>query len=221
MDRPEDVEVNLVNGRVYAALTNNSKRTPAQLDEANPRASNKHGQVLEITPSSGDHTVTGFDWKLVLVCGDPDDPETYFNGYDKSQVSPISCPDNVAFDSAGNLWIATDGNALGHCDGMYLMPLEGEHKGHLQQFLSVPAFSECCGPLVEWDDRVVFAAIQHPGEETGASTTNVLSRFPYQGNTQPRPAVIMVWPEAKGGPGKGSSKAASKGKSQSTATTGR
>ena len=229
MDRPEDVEVNLVNGRVYAALTNNSKRTPAQLDEANPRASNKHGQVLELTPRSGDHTVTGFDWKLVLICGDPNDPETYFNGYDKSQVSPISCPDNVSFDKTGNLWIATDGNALGHCDGMYLMPLEGEHKGHLQQFLSVPAFSECCGPLVEWDDRVVFAAIQHPGEETGASTTNVLSRFPYQGNTQPRPAVIMVWPEAKGGPGKGSSQAASKStgkgsskiKGKSTATTGR
>lgn len=25
-------------------------------------------------------------------------------------VSPISCPDNVSFDAAGNLWIATDGN---------------------------------------------------------------------------------------------------------------
>ncbi|MCW4602257.1 PhoX family phosphatase [Janibacter hoylei] len=200
MDRPEDVEVNLVNGRVYAALTNNSKRAPGQVDEANPRAENKHGQVLEITPRSGDHTVTGFDWKLVLICGDPSDPETYFNGYDKSQVSPISCPDNVAFDSSGNLWISTDGNALGHCDGMYLMPLEGEHTGHLQQFLSVPAFSECCGPLIEWDDRVVFAAIQHPGEDDGASTTNVRSRFPYTGNTQPRPAVIMVWPEASNEP---------------------
>ncbi|MGO1165358.1 MAG: PhoX family protein [Janibacter sp.] len=198
MDRPEDVEVNLVNGRVYAALTNNSDRAPAQVDEANPRPENKHGQVLEITPASGDHTVTDFNWKLVLICGDPSDPETYFNGYDPSEVSPISCPDNVAFDGDGNLWISTDGNALGHCDGMYLMPLEGEHKGHLQQFLSVPAFSECCGPLVEWDDRVVFAAVQHPGEDDGATTKNVLSTFPYRSNTQPRPAVIMVWPEGKG-----------------------
>lgn len=194
MDRPEDVEVNPVNGRVYAALTNNSKRAPAQVDEVNPRANNKHGQVLEITPRGGDHTAAGFDWKLVLVCGDPDDPQTYFNGYDRSEVSSISCPDNVAFDGEGNLWIATDGNALGHCDGMYLMPLEGEHKGHLQQFLSVPAFSECCGPLIEWDDRVVFAAVQHPGEDHGASTTNVKSTFPYRGNSQPRPAVIMIWP---------------------------
>ena len=71
---------------------------------------------------------------------------------------------------------------------------------HLQQFLSVPAHAECCGPLIEWDDRVVFAAIQHPGEDDGASTTNVRSRFPYTGNTQPRPAVIMVWPEASNEP---------------------
>lgn len=201
MDRPEDVEVNPVNGRVYAALTNNTDRAPAQVNEVNPRADNKHGQVLEITPAGGDHTATGFGWKLVLICGDPSDPETYFNGYDPSEVSPISCPDNVAFDGDGNLWIATDGNDLGHCDGLYLMPLEGEHTGHLQQFLSVPAYAECCGPLIEWSDRVVFAAVQHPGEDDEATTKNVLSTFPYQGNTQPRPGVIMIWPGSGGSTG--------------------
>ncbi|WP_369076935.1 alkaline phosphatase PhoX [Paractinoplanes toevensis] len=49
---------------------------------------------------------------MPIVCGDPADASTYFGGYDKAAVSPISCPDNVAFDSAGNLWISTDGNAL-------------------------------------------------------------------------------------------------------------
>ncbi|WP_277454347.1 PhoX family phosphatase [Janibacter sp. DB-40] len=204
MDRPEDVEVNPINGRVYAALTNNSRRAPGEVDEVNPRAENKHGQVLELTAPGGDHTASDFAWKLVLVCGDPADPQTYFNGYDPSEVSSISCPDNVAFDGSGNLWVATDGNNLGNCDGMYLMPLEGEHKGHLQQFLSVPAYAECAGPLIEWDDKVIFAAVQHPGEADGATTTNVASTFPYKGNTQPRPAVIMVWPQAnKGRKGKG------------------
>ena len=98
--------------------------------------------------------------KIVLIAGDPTDPTTYFNGYDRSEVSPISCPDNVAFDNDGNMWIATDGNALGACDGMYLFPLSGPHRGHLQQFLSVPAYSECCGPLVTWDQKTVLAAVR-------------------------------------------------------------
>ena len=206
MDRPEDVEVNPVNGRVYAALTNNSRRAPSEVDEVNPRANNKHGQILEITAPAGDHTATEFVWKLVLVCGDPADPQTYFNGYDPSEVSSISCPDNVAFDGSGNLWISTDGNSLGNCDGLYLMPLEGEFKGYLQQFQSVPAYSECSGPIIEWDDKVIFTAVQHPGEADGASTTNVASTFPYKGNTQPRPAIIMTWPVANHGKGKAKGK---------------
>ena len=192
MDRPEDVEPNPVNGRTYLACTNNTSRQPSQIDEANPRANNKHGHIIEITPTGLDDTATTFTWKIVLIAGDPADPTTYFNGYDRSEVSPISCPDNVAFDNEGNLWIATDGNALGACDGMYLMPLSGPHTGHLQQFLSVPAYSECCGPLVTWDQRTVIAAVQHPGETGGASPASPASLFPYDGTGQPRPAVIQV-----------------------------
>jgi secreted PhoX family phosphatase len=194
MDRPEDVEPNLVNGRTYVVCTNNTSRQPSQIDEANPRANNKHGHIIEITPTSGDDTTTTFTWKIVLIAGDPTDPTTYFNGYDRSEVSPISCPDNVAFDHDGNMWIATDGNALGACDGMYLFPLSGPHQGHLQQFLSVPAYAECCGPQVTWDQKTVLAAVQHPGEQTGASPANPLSQFPYQGGGQPRPGVIQVHP---------------------------
>ena len=104
----------------------------------------------------------------------------------------------MAFDGDGNLWIGTDGNALGHCDGLYLMPLQGPHKGHLQQFLSVPAYAECTGPLVTWDQRTVLAAVQHPGE--GGTFAEPHSLFPDFGSTAvgavptaPRPSVVQVY----------------------------
>ncbi|MEV6635796.1 PhoX family phosphatase [Actinoplanes sp. NPDC051470] len=200
MDRPEDVQPSLKTGKIYAAMTNNTNRavgTNPGVDEANPRSANKHGHIFEITEDQGDHTGTTFTWALPIVCGDPADPSTYFAGFDKSKVSPISCPDNVAFDSAGNLWISTDGNALGSNDGLFATPIEGSDKGHLRQFLTVPTGAETCGPFVTGDDRSVFAAVQHPGEITGASQQNPASTWP-DGDFA-KPAVVVSW-RLDGGP---------------------
>jgi uncharacterized protein len=194
MDRPEDVQASLRTGRVYAALTNNTDRGKPGKEgptEANPRAANRHGHVLEIEERRGDNTATRFSWKLLLVCGDPNSPDTYFAGYDKSQVSPISCPDNVAFDSAGNLWISTDGNALSTNDGLFAVPVEGRERGHVKQFLTVPHGAETCGPVVT--DDFVLVSVQHPGELDGASADNPLSHWPDGGDSQPRPSIVAVW----------------------------
>ncbi|WP_425582055.1 PhoX family protein [Streptosporangium fragile] len=193
MDRPEDVERNPVTGGVYVALTNNSNRTPAQADEANPRSANKHGHVLEIVERRNDAGATTFAWSLPLVCGDPNDPATYFAGFDKTKVSPISCPDNVTFDADGNLWISTDGNQLGANDGLFVMPVRGPERGYLRQFLSVPVGAETCGPLISKDQRSVFVAVQHPGETDDASPENPSSHWPDGGTSQPRPSVAVVW----------------------------
>jgi hypothetical protein len=209
MDRPEDVEGNPVNGRVYLALTNNSGRgTTVPVDEANPIATsmtrdelggplvpktgNRNGYVLELTPNRGDHAATGFTWELLLVCGDPEAPETYFAGYDKSAVSPISCPDNVAFDSTGNLWVSTDGNALGSNDGIFKVPVRGAERGHVQQFLTVPRGAEACGPLITDGDRALWVAVQHPGEVDGATFENQASTWPHTDDF-PRPSVCVVY----------------------------
>jgi secreted PhoX family phosphatase len=191
MDRPEDFEANPKTGKVYVALTNNTQRgasgKPAA-DAANPRNDNKNGQVLEI---SDDHAGTSFTWDLLLVCGDPAAADTYFGGFDKSKVSPISCPDNLAFDPQGNLWIATDGNALGSNDGLFAVALEGPNRGETRQFLTVPIGGEVCGPTVSSD--LVTVCVQHPGEHDDNSLDNPLSRWPEGGNGTARPAVVAVW----------------------------
>ncbi|MFD0902167.1 PhoX family protein, partial [Actinomadura sediminis] len=194
MDRPEDVEPHPRTGRVYVALTNNTDRGAAGkagADEANPRNGNKHGHVLELEEHRSNAGATRFRWKLLLVCGDPDDPGTYFAGFDKSKVSPISCPDNLAFDELGNLWISTDGNALGSNDGLFAVPLTGPHRGHVQQFLTVPKGAETCGPVIT-RDRVLVAA-QHPGEIDGATAENPASAWPDGPGRLPRPAIVSVW----------------------------
>jgi secreted PhoX family phosphatase len=194
MDRPEDVEPSLKNRRMYAALTNNSERgNPGKEGptEVNPRVQNRHGHVLELEERRSDNTATTFSWQLFLVCGDPAAEGTYFGGYDKSQVSPISCPDNVAFDSKGNLWISTDGNALDFNDGLFAVPLEGRERGHVKQFLTVPAGAETCGPVIE--DDFVLVSVQHPGELDGASADNPASHWPDGGDSQPRPSVVAVY----------------------------
>ncbi|MFF9339088.1 MULTISPECIES: PhoX family protein [unclassified Streptomyces] len=194
MDRPEDVEPSPRTGRVYVALTNNTNRgkgTNPGADEANPRNLNKHGQVLELAEHWDDPSADGFAWRLFLVAGDPDDPATYFAGYPKDRVSPISCPDNVAFDPHGNLWISTDGNQLGSHDGLFGVAVHGERRGELKQFLTVPRGAETCGPVIQ--DRRVLVAVQHPGELDGASVENPASAWPDGPGRIVRPSVVAVW----------------------------
>ncbi|MCF6736863.1 PhoX family phosphatase [Blastococcus sp. KM273129] len=231
MDRPEDIQVNPVNGRVYAALTNNSARTGVNgrpgADEANPltrsyafepadeeagtpatfeqQPGNRNGHVIE-WEETGSAGGTSFTWRIFLVCGDPQYPGTYFAGYDRSKVSAISCPDNLEFDPAGNLWISTDGNVLsvrnqavgtlgGTNDGLFAVPTAGPERGHLKAFLTVPLGAECSGPLITRDARSVFVAVQHPGETTGSTVENPSSRWPdFQAYRPfPRPSVAVVY----------------------------
>lgn len=82
MDRPEDVQPNPVNGRIYVACTNNESRTGGVLEitgraigtgpnAANPRPTNDWGHIIEIAEDEGDHTRTRFRWEVFLLAGDP------------------------------------------------------------------------------------------------------------------------------------------------------
>ena len=217
MDRPEDVETNPVTGKVYAALTNNTKRTA--VDEANPVIGNRDGHVIEITERGGDHTSTTFTWVILLLAGDPAvSSSAYFAGYPKEKVSPISCPDNLAFDSEGNLWISTDGQpgTIGYADALHKVTLDGAERGRVQQFLAVPRDAETCGPVIHDRDNSVFVNVQHPGEDGtwGAHTSSFPDFLSPTGPVQvgdkvaaPRPCVVQVFnATGNNGIGKGAGK---------------
>lgn len=200
MDRVEDVEPHPTTGKVYVACTNNTRRgLDYAPDEANPRSANRDGHVIELTELDGQGGER-FAWSILLLCGDPAGiAQTYFAGYPKELVSPISCPDNVAFDGEGNLWISTDGapSTIRKNDGLFKVPLEGPERGRVQQFLSVPRDAETCGPIIRDDEGMVFVAVQHPGEDGTFAAPNSL--FPDYGSTAPgsvaapRPSVVQVW----------------------------
>jgi secreted PhoX family phosphatase len=200
MDRPEDIETNPVNGKVYAAMTNNTNRTAAQVDRANPRAGNRYGHIIEISEAGNDPGAISFTWNIFILCGVPGSGDgSSFAGYDPAGVSAISSPDNIAFDSAGNLWIATDGQpgTLSSNDGIFVCPVEGPDRGHLRMLLTGPFGCETASLEFTPDDTTLFVSIQHPGERgTGPNSANASIATPTSlwpdGVTPPRPSVIAV-----------------------------
>jgi secreted PhoX family phosphatase len=206
MDRPEDVETSPASGKVYAVFTNNTRRGVGAnpgVDAANPRANNRHGHIIELIEEGGDAGASRFTWEIFMLCGDPANPAdapVFFAGFDPARVSPISSPDNIVFDRRGNLWIATDGQpgTLGKNDGFYAVPVEGDDRGFLRQFASVPVGAETCGPEFTPDNETLFLAVQHPGETAGSTIDQPSSRWP-DGDV-PRPSVVAITRLERGRP---------------------
>jgi secreted PhoX family phosphatase len=200
MDRPEDVETNPANGRVYVMLTNNTRRTAQQVDAANPRAKNEHGHVIEIIPPGAgsaevDHAAETARWEIFLVAGRPgmDAGAQYHRA--TSAEGWLSCPDNCAFDGKGRIWIATDGadDAAGIADGLYAADTAGPGRALTRCFYQAPIGAEVCGPRFTPDDTTLFLSIQHPGEMPGASFDKPATRWPdFQDGVPPRPSVIAI-----------------------------
>jgi secreted PhoX family phosphatase len=203
MDRPEDVEINPVNGKVYALFTNNTSRGAAgqpAADRANPRSNNRHGHVIELTEGGNNPASLTFQWSIFLLAGNPavSSDGTYYAGFDTSRVSAISCPDNLVFDSRGNLWIATDGQpgTIRVNDGIFAVPVDGPDRGFLRQFMSAPVAAEVCGPEFTPDNTTLFCAIQHPGE--GGTLARMTSNWPDGSGAPPRASVIAIYKSTPG-----------------------
>ena len=207
MDRPEDVQVSPGNGKAFVLLANNARRKAEQTDKANPRPENLFGHIIEMAPPDGDHAADTFAWDILVRCGDPRvapvgalwNPATSEHGW-------FASPDNVAFDSAGRMWIATDqGRAwarTGKADGLYHVETDGIGRGTSRLFYRVPIGAELCGPCFTPDGETVFVAVQHPGVD-GAKDWKPFGREPtfddpptrwpdFKAGMPPRPSVVAI-----------------------------
>lgn len=205
MDRPEDVQPNAVNGKVYVMLTNNTKRDEAMVDAANPRAKNAFGHIIEIAEADGDFAATSGTWEVLLKCGDPSVAEVGATfSTDTTKNGWFGMPDNCAIDTAGRLWVSTDGNsnkATGRTDGLWAVDTEGPARATSKLFYRVPVGAEMCGPLFTPDDETAFVAVQHPadggedweGHGRPSYYEDLSTRWPdFQDDMPTRPSVVSI-----------------------------
>lgn len=190
MDRPEWGAVHPLNGEVYMTMTNNSRRTAANLNAANARVGNKNGHIVrwrEIDTQAG----TRFVWDVYLFGARADGGQSE-NLSALGEDNDFSSPDGLYFDqrttgAAGLLWIQTDDSAYsdvtncmmlaaipGHVgDGHATITRDGQAtiKGKnatpdtVRRFLVGPFDSEITGVTITPDGKTLFFNVQHPGED--------------------------------------------------------
>jgi secreted PhoX family phosphatase len=172
LDRPEDVEVDPKTGAVIVSLTNNMAQ------------GNLFGSLLRIQEKDNDPLSLEFEHATFMAGG----PSTGF-----------ACPDNLAFDKAGNLWmtsdmstgkIGSDGYAPFGNNGLFFIPMSGKDAGRVIQVASAPVAAELTGPCFTPDGRTLFLSVQHPGE--GSHEGRLLSHWPNGGEEIPRPSVVAI-----------------------------
>jgi secreted PhoX family phosphatase len=191
MDRPEDIAVHPQSGAVYVSLTMNKERDEPNV--ANMRAHNAHGHILMLMPPEEDHTATRFAWQPFLLAGDPQGEDGAWYGNAPSAEGWLSNPDNLAFDNAGNLWIATDGQekTIGKNEGLYAAATAGAEAGVPRCFFTAPRGAEVTGPCFTPDNTTLFVSVQHPAE--GSTYDNPSTRWPdFKPHLPPRPSVVAI-----------------------------
>lgn len=173
MDRPEDVEVNPIDGTIFISMTNNAKH------------GNFYGQIVRMFESNDNHAGLDFTFEIFATGG----PQSGF-----------AAPDNLAFDSAGNLWVVTDISSSSMNSGIYksfgnnsvfFIPTSGPDKGEVARFASAPVGAEMTGPWFTPDEKTFFLSVQHPGENL-KGYDQPTSHWPKGGNSVALPGVIAI-----------------------------
>lgn len=207
MDRPEWLAIDPANGTVYCTLTNNSDRGKAGLpgaDAANPRNNNTHGHIIrwqEGSAAGGDFDAPRFRWNHLVLAGDPAQPRAEARGNIRGDI--YGCPDGIAFDARGMLWIQTDAHATQMYRGEFTnignnqMLACDVATGEARRFLTGPTNCEITGVTWTPDGRTMFINVQHPGEtpsdRSDPQAPAKFSNWPdYRPGGRPRSATVVV-----------------------------
>ena len=203
MDRPEWLAIDHNSGWVYATLTNNSSRGAKDMpgvDAANPRANNVFGQIIR-WQDDRDFDGATFKWNHLVLCGDPANERAEAKGNIKGDI--YACPDGIAFDARGVLWIQTDmGPTAMHQGelkniGNNQMLACDVASGQTRRFLTGPSNCEITGLTWTPDGSTMFLNIQHPGEtpseRSDPAAPAKYSNWPdYKPGGRPRSATVVV-----------------------------
>ncbi|TGK03882.1 DUF839 domain-containing protein [Leptospira semungkisensis] len=174
MDRPEDLEVHPLDGSIFVSFTNNDSH------------GNFYGQIVRIFEKDSNPEAENFDFEVFAAGGGK---------------SGFSSPDNLAFDSAGGLWMVTDMTTklLGKSifkkfgnNGMFFLPTSRGDEGKVFQFASAPIGSELTGPWFTPDEEFLFLSVQHPGEDTKDYSRPTSSWPSKKKGDIPKPAVVVI-----------------------------
>ena len=175
LNRPEDIEIDPITGNIFVSLTNNKPK------------GDYHGSILKIEEKNG-----AFD-SLTFHAS------TYIAG---GEESGFSCPDNLAFDFSGNLWLTSDmsGSSMNKIDSPYMpfknnslfvIPRHGNEAGKVIRVASAPRDAELTGPWFAPDGKSLFLSVQHPGEQT-THLNNPTSKWPFDEDNIPKPSVVAI-----------------------------
>ncbi len=175
-DRPEDIEIDPITGHVVIALTNNKPKNQY------------HGTILKLIETDNQYDSLSFTTEALATGG---------------KESGFSCPDNLVFDLAGNLWFTSDisGGSMNNPkvteylefknNGLFVVLRHGEEAGKVIQIASAPMDAEFTGPWFSPDYKTLFLSVQHPGGNS-SSLNQLTSTWPHDEDGLPKPSVITI-----------------------------
>lgn len=172
-DRPEDIEVHPTTKEVFITLT------------GNPEKGRPYGSIVKITEKDNNPLAMEFSFSTLIAGG---------------AESKIACPDNLAFDENGNLWMTNDisekviGTELfkpfGN-NGLFYIPLSGPEQGQVIQVASAPMDAELTGLYFVPGQKEMILSVQHPGEGT-KDINQCTSHWPRGGSEVPLSSVVVL-----------------------------